>query len=80
MELSSNLLRILVCPVTGGTLVYDRENKELISEAAGLVYPIVDGIPILLLDKARKIAKKSTTFESEAQKEHIATEDIFDIA
>jgi uncharacterized protein len=49
------LLEILVCPVTKGTLRYDAAAGELISEAAGLAYPIRDGIPIMLVDEARRI-------------------------
>ncbi len=50
------LLEILVCPVTKGPLRYDREKAELISDRAGLAYPIRDGIPIMLPDEARKLA------------------------
>jgi uncharacterized protein YbaR (Trm112 family) len=56
MEISTQLLKILVCPETKQTLVYDRINQELISEAAGLAYPIRDGIPIMLVEEARKLA------------------------
>jgi uncharacterized protein YbaR (Trm112 family) len=49
------LLEILVCPMTKGRLRYDAENQELISEQAGLAYPIRDGIPIMLIDEARQI-------------------------
>jgi uncharacterized protein YbaR (Trm112 family) len=49
------LLEILVCPLTRTTLEYDREHGELISRAAGLAYPIRDGIPIMLPDEARQI-------------------------
>ncbi len=49
------LLEILVCPVTKGPLRYDREAQELISEQAGLAFPIRDGIPIMLPDEARKL-------------------------
>lgn len=49
------LLEILVCPLTKGPLRYDREKNELISEKAGLAYPIRDGIPIMLVEEARKI-------------------------
>ncbi len=49
------LLEILVCPVTKGPLRYDAEAQELISEQAGLAYPIRDGIPIMLPDEARAI-------------------------
>jgi uncharacterized protein YbaR (Trm112 family) len=49
------LLEILVCPVTKGPLRYDAAAKELISERAGLAYPIRDGIPIMLADEARPL-------------------------
>jgi uncharacterized protein len=49
------LLELLVCPLTKGPLRYDRERQELISEQAGLAYPIRDGIPIMLVDEARPI-------------------------
>ncbi len=49
------LLEILVCPLTKGPLRYDRESQELISEQAGLAYPIRDGIPIMLVDEARRL-------------------------
>jgi uncharacterized protein YbaR (Trm112 family) len=49
------LLDLLVCPLTKGPLHYDRERQELVSEQAGLAYPIRDGIPIMLVDEARPI-------------------------
>ena len=49
------LLEILICPVSRTTLEYDAEAQELISKAAGLAYPIRDGIPILLADEAREL-------------------------
>ncbi len=49
------LLEILVCPVTRTALEYDRAASELISRAAGLAYPIRDGIPIMLPDEARTL-------------------------
>ncbi|MEM8743461.1 MAG: Trm112 family protein [Pseudomonadota bacterium] len=53
--LDPKLLEILVCPLTKGTLEYDRDAQELISKEAGLAYPIRDGIPIMLPDEARKL-------------------------
>ena len=50
------LLEIFVCPVTKGSLVYDREKQELISVSARLAYPIRDGIPVMLEDEARRLA------------------------
>ena len=47
------LLEILVCPITKGTLEYDRTANELISRSARRAYPIRDGIPIMLPDEAR---------------------------
>jgi hypothetical protein len=49
------LLEILVCPLTKGPLEYDRAAGELISRQAGLAYPVRDGIPIMLVDEARKL-------------------------
>ncbi|MFA1627305.1 Trm112 family protein [Rhizobium mongolense] len=47
------LLELLVCPLTKGTLRYDREHNELVSEKARLAYPIRDGVPIMLVSEAR---------------------------
>ena len=55
--LDPRLLEILVCPLTKGPLTYDRAAAELISEKAGLAYPIRDGIPIMLPDEARVLGK-----------------------
>jgi len=54
-RLDPKLLEILVCPLTKTSLDYDAERQELISRAAGLAYPIRDGIPIMLPEEARKI-------------------------
>jgi uncharacterized protein YbaR (Trm112 family) len=50
------LLELLVCPVTKGSLEYDREKSELISRSARLAYPIRDGIPVLLEMEARTLS------------------------
>jgi uncharacterized protein YbaR (Trm112 family) len=52
-QVDPKLLEILVCPLTKSKLRYDAAAQELISEAAGLAYPIRDGIPIMLVDEAR---------------------------
>ena len=49
------LLEILVCPITKGPLVYDKDRQELISKSARLAYPIRDGIPVMLEDEARRL-------------------------
>jgi uncharacterized protein YbaR (Trm112 family) len=56
-ELDPKLLEILVCPLTKTVLVYDRERGELISKAAGLAYPIRNGIPIMLPSEARELTE-----------------------
>ena len=54
-DVDPKLLEILVCPVTKATLRYDRARQELVSVEAGLAYPIRDGIPIMLVDEARRL-------------------------
>ena len=49
------LLDILVCPLTKVPLRYDRDRQELVSDRARLAYPVRDGIPIMLVDEARKM-------------------------
>lgn len=53
--MDKRLLDILVCPVTKGPLVYDKERQELISKAARLAYPVRDGIPVMLEEEARAL-------------------------
>lgn len=65
MDFSSNLLKVLSCPLSGGKLIYSKPDNELVSESAGLAYPIIDGIPILLIDKARRVSAASTRELSE---------------
>lgn len=54
-RIDPKLLEILVCPLTKRPLRYDQESQELISDQAGLAYPIRDGIPIMLVDEARSL-------------------------
>ena len=53
--MDKKLLEILVCPVTKGSLTYDKKNQELISRSARLAYPVKDGIPVMLEDEARTL-------------------------
>jgi len=57
-EIDPKLLEILVCPLTKGPLVYDREKQELVSRLAGLAYPIRDGVPIMLAGEARELSEE----------------------
>ncbi|MHA7858702.1 MAG: Trm112 family protein [Henriciella sp.] len=52
---SPRLLEVLICPVTGGPLVFDKDACELISNKAKLAFPIRDGLPILLESEARDL-------------------------
>jgi uncharacterized protein YbaR (Trm112 family) len=54
--MDKRLLEILVCPVTKGPLVYDRDRQELVSVAARLAYPIRDEIPVMLEQEARSLS------------------------
>ena len=49
------LLDLLVCPKSGEKLVYDKNTNELICKESKLAYPIKDGIPIMLIESARKL-------------------------
>lgn len=55
MDIDPKLLEILVCPLTKTTLVYDRDKQELVSKAAGLAYPVRNGIPVMLPGEAREL-------------------------
>ena len=54
-----NLIKIIVCPITKTKLTYNKENNELISKKAGLTFPIVNGVPILIIEEAKKIKRVS---------------------
>jgi uncharacterized protein YbaR (Trm112 family) len=54
-EVDPKLLEVLVCPQTRTPLRYDRDRRELISDAARLAYPVRDGVPIMLIEEAREL-------------------------
>jgi uncharacterized protein YbaR (Trm112 family) len=60
-------LELLVCPVTRGPLRWDEERDELVSEAAGVAYPVRDGVPVLLIEEAR-ILNSSPGFPGEGDR------------
>lgn len=64
-SLDPKLLEILVCPLTKGPLEFDKNNQELVSLKAGLAYPIRDGIPIMLVEEARQMDKKTMSDQDE---------------
>lgn len=59
--MNAKLLEILVCPVTKGPLVYNKQTQELISTSARLAYPVRDGIPVMLEDEARRLQESEYT-------------------
>jgi hypothetical protein len=64
---SEELLALLVCPVTRTPLRWDEERQELVSEAAGLAYPVRDGVPVMLVEEAR-ILNSSRGFPGEGDR------------
>lgn len=54
-KLNPKLLEVLACPLTKAELIYDEKNNFLISHAAGLKFPIREGIPVMLIDEAEKL-------------------------
>lgn len=55
MTIDPWLLEILVCPMTRTRLRYDEAAQELVSEEAGLAYPVRDGVPVMLIEEARRL-------------------------
>lgn len=53
--MDTKLLQMLVCPVTKGSLTFNKATNELISKSARLAYPVKDGIPVLLEEEARRL-------------------------
>ena len=60
MSLDERLLAILVCPLSRQKLRYDEAAQELVSDAAGLAYPVRDGVPVMLVDEARVLDPAKT--------------------
>ena len=57
-QIDKKFLEILVCPVTKSQLRYNNEAHELISDRAGLAFPIKDGIPVMLVEEARELEER----------------------
>ena len=53
--MTEEMLALLVCPITRTALRYDSEAQELVSVAAGLAYPVREGVPVLLVEEARPL-------------------------
>ncbi|KZX68741.1 MULTISPECIES: Trm112 family protein [unclassified Alcanivorax] len=59
--IDTNLLDILVCPVSKAPLIYDDKAGELKCKASGLAYPVRDGIPVMLEDQARSMSDEEVS-------------------
>ncbi len=55
MEIDPKMLESLICPISQGPLEFDRETMTLVSRKARLVYPIRDGVPIMLESEAQPL-------------------------
>jgi|TARA_B100001093_G_scaffold23571_1_gene20900 uncharacterized protein YbaR (Trm112 family) len=55
MKFDKDLLKKIVCPLSKERLTYDEENNCLIAKTSKLSYPIKNGIPIMIVEEAKKI-------------------------
>ena len=69
--MDAKLLEILVCPITKTKLIYEKQQQELISYAAGLAFPIRDGIPIMLEDEARELSSEEKEKYMKKKRENV---------
>ena len=58
--LDKALLELVVCPITKSKLLYNIMSNELISEKAGLAFPIINGVPVLIIEEARSIKSENS--------------------
>ncbi len=54
--MDKKLLDILACPICKSSLIYDKDQQELICKADKLAFPIRDDIPVMLEDEARELS------------------------
>ena len=55
MSISQELLDILACPRCKGDIYLNEPEDGLICDSCGLMYPIKDDIPVMLIDEAIKL-------------------------
>jgi len=55
IEITNELIKLLICPISKGKLFYEKESNELISLDGSCAYPVRDGVPLLLPENARKM-------------------------
>ena len=57
--MNEGLLEVLVCPLTRTKLRWDAAARELVSDAAGLAFPVREGVPVLLVEEARPLDRQA---------------------
>jgi uncharacterized protein YbaR (Trm112 family) len=55
VKFDETLLEKLVCPLSRTKLRYDEAAQELVSDEAGIAYPIRRGVPVMLIEEARAL-------------------------
>jgi len=53
-------VELTVCPQCNDKLNYDKNTNELICNNCAVAFPIEDGIPVMLIEQARKLDKQDT--------------------
>ena len=56
--ISEELLRILACPKCKGSVELTEKNDGLVCKSCKLLYEIRDGIPVMLIDEAKKLEEQ----------------------
>jgi uncharacterized protein YbaR (Trm112 family) len=53
--MDKSLLGILACPICKGELLFDSKIQELICQFDRVAYPVIDDIPVMLENRARRL-------------------------
>eukprot|EP00053_Salpingoeca_punica_P008157 m.73737 g.73737 ORF g.73737 m.73737 type:complete len:98 (-) comp14477_c0_seq1:2069-2362(-) len=61
------MLELLACPVSKKPLRYDEAANQLVCDASGLAYPIVDGLPHLLPEAGQPVANNNINKQGQEQ-------------
>jgi uncharacterized protein YbaR (Trm112 family) len=54
--MDKSLLEILACPICKGELLLDSKSQELICQFDRVAYPVIDDIPVMLENRARRLS------------------------
>ncbi len=50
-----NIVSLLRCPISGGELTLDATKQKLVSRSAGVFYPVINNIPVMIIAEANKL-------------------------